>query len=491
MNMKRMKKTFVCFIMMFTLMLPASVALADTNFYTYNYDIYDVQLESPDAYTAEDLLLGTELGIGDFLNPTGLFVRGENVFIVDSGNNRIVEVTKDFKLVRVIDKVMLDGAESTLKNPKDVFVDTNGDLYICDTDNYRILHTDKDLKVIKTYTKPEDKTITKDQNFTPKKCVVDNTGRLYLMAEGVNKGFMSFDSDGTFAGYIGANKVKVSFYEVIQKRLMTKAQRQRMELFVPTEYSNLSIDEDNFLYATTNTFKNHELFSGVAAPIRKLNSLGSDILVKNGYEYPVGELWYGTGGDVSGPSRFEDVTSLDNDCYFVIDRVRGRVFGYDFQGNLLYAFGGLGNKFGYFQYAVAIEHLGTDLLVLDNRAGSVTRFTLTEYGALINNGLKEYKAGHYDESAKYWEEVLHLNGNYNLAYIGIGRALLRQEKYNDAMKYFKAKRDFNNYSKAFQEYRKEWVEVNIGYIVAGLLALIILPKLIRFIRKIVKGEVFK
>ena len=67
---------------------------------------------------------------------------------------------------------------------------------------------------------------------------------------------------------------------------------------------------------------------------------------------------------------------------------------------------------------------------------SITQFTLTEYGRLINEGLAEYKKGHYEKSAEIWREVLKHNGNYDQAYIGIGRALLREKKYKEAMEYF-------------------------------------------------------
>ena len=68
-----------------------------------------------------------------------------------------------------------------------------------------------------------------------------------------------------------------------------------------------------------------------------------------------------------------------------------------------------------------------------------------------------------------------MNGNYDLAYIGIGRALLRQEEYHEAMEYFKLKWDEENYSKAFKQYRKEWVEENIGIIFALVALLLVVP----------------
>ena len=479
--------------MIITVFGPVQRAYAETyNFYTYSFDIFGNELDSPDAYTAEDLLLGSSLGIGDFKNPTGLFVKDGLIYIMDTDNNRIVVVDKSFQLVKEITSVMIDGVENTLTKPQDIFVTNNGDMYICDTGNYRILHTDKDLNLIKTYTKPEDETILADSDFIPKKCVVDTAGRLYLLAGNVNKGFMEFDDQGEFTAYVGANPVKASLFQVLQKRLMTKEQRSRMISFVPTEYSNIAIDQENFLYATTTTFNARDIGSdGKIKPIRKLNSLGEDILIRNGYEDPIGDVYWGDGGDIRGSSKFEDVTAMDNDTYFAIDRTRGRVFGYDFQGNLLYAFGGVGNKMGYFLYPVSIEHMDTDLLVLDNRAASVTRFTLTEYGAMINKGLAFYKEGRYEESADYWKKVLRLNGNYDLAYIGIGRSLLRQGQYKEAMKYFEMKRDTDNYSKAFAEYRKQWVEEHIGWLIGGFMVLLILPRVIKFIKRLIKGGAHK
>jgi hypothetical protein len=485
------KKYIVCLLLLTLVLSPKAKVSAESESYTYTYEYFGYQLESPDAYTPQAQLLGSQLGIGDFNNPKSLFVRDNYLYIVDTGNNRIVVVNKYFELVQVIDKVFINGQESTFLNPSDVFVDKKGELYICDTDNNRVLHTDKDLNVIKTYVKPDDPTVLGETNFAPLKCVADSSGRLFVLAANVNQGFMEYDKEGNFTNFTGANPVKATFFQALVKRLMTKEQRERMIQFVPTEYSNLAIDKDDFLYATMTTFTPGQLANKTVYPVRMLNSIGADILVRNGYEPPIGDIQWGSGGDISGPSRFEDVVPMENDTYFCLDRNRGRIFGYDFQGNLLFAFGGVGNKLGYFQYPISIESMGTDLFVLDNRSLSVTRFTLTEYGNYIYKGLELYKEGRYDESADYWRKALRLNGNYDLAYIGIGRALLRQGEYKEAMKYFKSKRDVNNYSKAFAEYRQEWVEENIKYLLLGGAALIVIPLIISKIRKMVKGGAAK
>ncbi len=194
-------------------------------------------------------------------------------------------------------------------------------------------------------------------------------------------------------------------------------------------------------------------------------------------------MW-GKGAGINGPSKLVDVTALENETYFAIDRMRGRLFGYDSQGNLLYAFGGVGNTLGTFQMPSALDHIGNDLYVLDSRSNNLTRLVLTEYGRLINSALGAYQKGDYDLSADYWREVLRLNGNYDLAYLGIGRSLLRQERYEEAMDYFEVKYYGKFYSKAFKLWRKEWIEDHIGWFIVGLLVLIIVPKTIKKVKKI-------
>jgi hypothetical protein len=43
------------------------------------------------------------------------------------------------------------------------------------------------------------------------------------------------------------------------------------------------------------------------------------------------------------------------------------------------------------------------------------------------------------------------------------------------MEYFKLKHDAQNYSKAFKQYRKQWVEEHIVWIVIVILALFLIP----------------
>ena len=300
---------------------------------------------------------------------------------------------------------------------------------------------------------------------------------------------MEFEDGGEFVGYIGAADVQFDFIKYIYKLISTQEQRDQMEAFVPTEYNNIALDSEGFIYATLSKFESDNASS--SKPIRRLNAKGTDILIRNGYYEQIGDVQIGNGGGYNGSSKFADVTVLDNDCYYCLDQTRGRVFGYDFQGNMLYAFGGIGYKQGCFKYPVAIESLGDSLLILDKELGIVTQMTLTEYGTLINKALDTYKIGEYDTSADYWRDVLKLNGNYDLAYIGIGRSLLRQDRFEEAMEYFKLKLDYKNYSKAYKLYRKDRIEDNVKYvfiIFVALLVIVFIKNTVKKIRREVNEE---
>lgn len=491
MKRKKIIQRFVCLLLAMILLSPAATLKAENNFYTYVYDIWGEAKESPDAYSAQLRVFGIDFGIGDFRQPQGMYAAGDRVYIADTGNNRIVELlagTESLSLVRVIDTFKNGDADDTFKSPNDVFVDKNGDFYICDTENKRVVHLDKDLNLVKLLLQPVDETYDASQDFLPTKIVVDDAGRALVLGRNVNKGVIQYSPEGEFTGYIGASKVTFSMVDYIWKKLSTQAQRAQMESFVPTEYNNIALDKDGFAYVTTSVFSEWDLKDDKAKPIRKLNSMGSDILIKNGDTPPIGDIDWGEGAGIKGPSKLIDVTPLENDIYYAIDRTRCRIFGYDSQGQLLYAFGGNGNMMGYFMNPVALDHLGTDLYVLDSRTNSVTKLVLTNYGIQINNAILAYQKGDYDLSADYWREVLKLNSNYDLAYLGIGRALLRQNRYEEAMEYFELKYYGRAYSNAFKLWRKEWIEEHIAYFIVGLLILIIVPKTIKTVKK-VKREV--
>ena len=477
------------------LLAPAAAYAVNDGFsdvYTYNYSYWGDMMESPDAYNVAEVIYSATLGLDTPMRrPQSLFVQGQYLYVADTGNNRILEILREgdqYTLSRIIDRV--NGTEpADFSNPRDIAVDPAGNIYVADTDHNRVVMMDKDLNFIRAYVKPEDSTFERTLSFLPNKINVDTSGRVFVLATNVNKGLIKYEADGTFAGYIGANKVVYSLWDYVWKSFFTtKEQRAQQESFVPTEYENIYIDEGGFIYATNTVFSEYDLMWDNAKPIRRLNSIGNDILIKNDKYPPIGDLdWVEQSVD-NGPSKFKDITVLENDIYVAFDRTRGRVFGYDPQGIMLWAFGTKGNFEGAFLGGVSIEHMGHDLFCLDENECSITVFTPTEYGALIYKASDQYLKGDYDASADTWREVLKLNANYNLAFIGIGRSLVRQEQYEEAMDYFKMAHDRENYGRAYRYYRKIVVERNIGWVVAIIAVVLILPLVFKRIRRM-KEEV--
>jgi hypothetical protein len=490
-------KLIIIIVLLFAFALPVAALGTGTGAgpsnYTYNYSFWGEEVAMPDAYYVAATLTGHDFGIGNFQNPQGLYIRDNRIYVCDTDNNRIVlieyiEATDSYELMKVVEYITINGQQSPFSKPHDIFENRNGEIFIADTENNRVLRLDRDWNYINSITKPDDNSFDARLDFRPLKLVVDFANRVFIQAGGINMGLMEYNVDGTFHGFMGASQVQVGLWEYFWKMISTDAQRSQMTLFVPTEYNNVTLDHEGFVYATLSTFTGNAFD---ADPVRRLNAVGTDILVRNGMfglSTPAGDWHWSSFGGVTGPSRFADVVTFENDGYICLDRNRGRLFAYDFQGNLLYVFGDRGNLRGRFVDPIALDRMGTSLFVLDARTATITRFNHTEYGAFIDSAMNYYYAGRYDESAAMWDEVLKLNGNYDLAFIGKGRAALRNEQYYEAMKFYEAKYDQESYGKAFQLYRKEWIEANITTILVIVISLWVVIKALKIYFKIRRNK---
>ncbi len=448
--------------------------------YTYIYDYWGDVQDTPDLYEVFNVFTSAELGLDTRMNnPNGITVAGDKVYICDTGNNRIIVLGTDDQVGLVLldefDSIKGAPDNNQLSGPTDLAVSEDGNIFIADKGNNRILKVDPELHYLMEFTLPIDSALPADTIFLPNKVVVDTAERVYCICDGVNKGLLKYEADGTFAGFIGATKAPYDLLDYIWKKFATQEQIDRMPVDVPTEYSNIYMDYEGFIYASVPVADAQALDDLKVDSVRRLNLLGNNILVNNGNWLNCGDIYWGSAGGYSGPSMFSDVTAMENDIYVCLDRNRGRLFGYDDQGRMVFAFGGNGNMDGYFRRPIGIDHIGYDLLVLDSADCSITYFVLSDFGKDIYGAIDNFDSGKYEESAALWQKVLDIDGNYDLAYIGLGRAYLRQENYAEAMKYFEIKYDDDNWSKAFKEYRKEWVQSHLFITVLVLLLIFLVP----------------
>lgn len=444
---------------------------------SYNYNYWEEQIPAPVPYKPEKSISGEELGIGQFLLPTDLVIdEAGDIYVLDAGNKRIVILDEQFQLKNEITSFQNAGVTDTFKNPNGICISREGILYVADTDNNRIVALTTEGQLVKIIEKPTDAALGEAFVFNPIKVAVDDANRIYVVAKNVFEGLMSFDDTGKFTGYFGTIKVQVSPVDWFWRKIATKEQRAKMQLFIPTEFTNLDIDDVGFIYATN-------IDTTVEEKIRRLNPSGKNVLVNYTNRKIIGDIDYRLSGPYSGPSHFIDIKYRGKGIYSGLDRTKGKIFTYDSEGNLLYIFGGMGTALGMFKKPVAVECAGETLYVLDETRGEIIVFSPTEYGASINTAVGLRYDGDEVEAVKYWEKTLKLDSHYELAYSGIGKSLLAANKNKEAMAYLKKGMDKKYYSVAFKRYRNEVLKANISKILLVVTILVAVIISIKFYKK--------
>ncbi|MNZ46422.1 Serine/threonine-protein kinase PknD [compost metagenome] len=439
---------------------PASAAM--TPYESYNYNYWEEAVPAPAPYVPERSVSGADLGIGSLLEPTDMFVSSdEQLYIVDSGNNRVIHLDSHWNVKRIISEFDNNGQSDQFQKPNGLYINDEGNLYIADTEKRRVVILSQEGHLLGIIENPQSDILPEDYKFVPLKVAVDNANRVYVVAQGVYEGIMQFDVDGEFIGYVGTNKVTPDYTEFLWRLISTEAQQAQMVLFVPTEFSNLDLDSKGFVYATNIDPDSKE-------PVKRLNPTGADVLKRFGYFDVVGDIIFRR---VVGPSKLIDVKVLENGMYSVLDSSQGKIFTYNDTGDLLYVYGGKGNQVGTFKIPAAIEYLGDKRLVLDRGRGNIVVFKPTTFGASVNEAVGLHYNGYDVEAVPLWHEVLKLNANYDIAYIGIGKSLLMDKRNKEALAYFKLGMDRKGYSVAYKRYRREIMQEHSGTFLTAVLVI--------------------
>lgn len=451
------------------LLIPVEVGAKSLPYDTYNYDYRANAVPTPAAYVPEDTLYGSDLECGAFKTPKDMYIADDGtMYIADTGNHRIVILNQENKVLNIIDSFVNAGKTDTFLNPSGIYVTDEKELYIADTDNRRIVALDAEGRLLRIISEPSSEVLDEGFIFAPTKVSVDYAGRVYAVVANVYQGIMAFDQNSDFMGYFGTINVKISLYERFWRMFSTKEQRAKQQQFIPTEFTNLDIDEDGFVYATNIDTTGEQA-------VRMLNPKGQDVIVKKSENSVLGgDLNFRTSNEAyQGPSEIIDVKVREGGMYSLLDRKRGRIFSFDSEGNCLYIFGGLGTQEGTFTYPVAIEAYGDKLFVLDSSKNSISVFGATQYGKYINEAVKLRYDGDETEAVALWEKVLELDSNNEMAYSGIGKAYLSAGENEKAMYYLKMGMNREFYSIAYKRYRNEILRENLGWCLTVVVVLAI------------------
>lgn len=472
----------LCLLVMVIGALPASAAA----YKTYTYSIDSFSLPSPDAYTPEQVVDSLAIGLEVALNaPTDIEVDSAgNVYIADPNNNRIVVLDKYYQYKFEISTFINDQAvDDALTAPQGVFIwegtQINDDgtfinlkeIYVADTQNYRLVVFNENGEFLRQLEAPTSDVFEEGDAYTPIALAVDSAGRIYVVSSSAYQGIIALTADGEFAGYLGAQKVAYNAFEMIWRQFMSDEQLATAEKNVSEGYNNIAIDDEGFIYITANQNTEESvqaladsIASGDAtyAPVKKLNTAGDDIMRRNGFFIPAGEINFvnavlSTDDRPAGPSTLVDVALGPEETWSVIDQKRSKIYTYDNNGELLFIFGDTGSQLGNLNNAVGIVYSGDKMLVLDSVTSSFTVYKCTEYGKLLLTAIKHNNELQYSKAVEDWENILQRNNNFDAAYIGLGQAYYRQGNWELAMQYFQDAYDVENYSTAFGMQRKDWI----------------------------------
>lgn len=477
-------------------MLLPSVISATVPYSTYTYSIDGEVLDSPDAYVPDQLVNSVSLGLDVKLkNPSDIESdEAGNLYITDKENNRVVVLDNYYEVKYIIDGfVNKHGVDDTFNGPNSSFVVDSGDfkgLYVCDTLNSRLLVFNQDNgEFIREISRPESELFDEKEGYAPVSCVVDKYGRIYVASNVTTQGVIVMTFQGEFINFIGAPKVTISALEALIQMISKSAADQL--IFVPTAYNTLDLDKTTgeFVYATImysskeDTDKQQaqlETKETDGSPVRLLNANGADIMNRNGFFAPSGEvaiddtrvLTGSNAGAPTGPSEITDVASGPNGVWSIVDQKRSKIYTYDRDGNLLYIFGDKGSQLGNLTQAKAITYQGSNIIVLDVTTNSFTVYRRTEYAELLDEAIQLQNEREYDKAAEKWDEVLARNNNFDTAYVEKGKALYRNGNYEEAQQYFKNAFDVENYATVYKELRKQSMEKLFIPLIIGIIALI-------------------
>jgi len=497
--MKKLTKFFV-FALVLVMIFGTVYSSAYEPYDTYTYSIDGVPMKSPAAYSAEAVYDTADMGL-DLLDPENPDMNlpsdivtddKGNVYIADKKNNRIIVLDKYFKAQRLITTYVDNtGATRSLKEPQGIFVTdpkkmTNGEslIYICDTGNSQIVIFNRNFEYVNTIKKPDTPLLTQEA-FAPQALAVDIYGRIFITSSRCFEGVIVLSAEGEFTGFIGAQTVSPSFIDLVWSRFQSKEQRKTNKKNIADPYNNITVDDNGFVYVTTEYTSSDRIAAQLAtlqskapgtSPVKKLNSAGQEIMKRNGFFDPSGEVAALTPGDVS---KIVDVAVGPEGSWTILDKNSSRLFTYDENGNLLFAFGDKGgDQMGNGESFVGMTYQVIDgtwyILVIDDFTNRITVYSPTPYHATIVSALRNQNNHNYEASIDYWQKVLTKNNNFDLAYIGIGKALYSQGKYKEAQEMLSKAYEVDSYSKAFTEIRKEIISKWLLPMVIGAIVVLIL-----------------
>ena len=265
---------------------------ASSAYQTYTYSIEGKALYSPDAYNAEKTVDASTMGVEKLNNPGDMVTDDKGqVYIANTGNNEIIVLSRYYEKQAIIKDFINDkGNPDTFDQPQGVFVTSggtqenpNGEIWVCDTNRNRLVVFDRaTYEFLRIIDQPQSQLFDDDAVYKPVAMAIDQYGRIYVVSSTTYQGVIVMDSEGAFVGFIGAQAVTISAWEILWRRFQTEEQRKLSQQLISTEFNNITITEDGFIYVTTSSIEASSVegairgksTSGKYMPVKLLNPAG-------------------------------------------------------------------------------------------------------------------------------------------------------------------------------------------------------------------------
>lgn len=478
------------FFVIISLLIPTASAVVEMNeeneSYIFNSSFNTV--DAPTAYYLKTILRASDFGAQQLKSLDDISVAGDgSLFLADGETNTVYKLSADLSEVSSLTTFHDGQQERTLNNPVGVYADALDNLYIADRGSGFVYVFDLDLGYKRKLSPPDRSQYLTEHDYEPLKVSADAAGTVYVISANQTQGILQFSDQGEFYGFLGATKVQPTARDIFLRFIATQEQKKGLLRLIPTEYNNITVDKDNYIYASIAALSDSELYNAIrtgsstVTPVRRLNQKGQDVLLRNGQYQPVGDVNFllrSRAGvqnteQLAGASKIVDVASGPNGAYSLLDSARGRIYSYDREGSLMFMLGGPGTKNDRLITPTSIDYKGLDIVVADKETATVKIFTPTAYARKIFMAAEAHEKGLYEEEKAIWAEVIGEYVGSELAYLGMGKMDMINKDYSSAMTNFRLANANTDYSEAFKEYRRQVGYKYIGWIVGGLMLLVI------------------
>jgi len=487
-----MKILKICIASLLILIFTATPVLAnprmDVGIESYTYNIVGpgafMAVPAPLPYRYVRSLYARDIGVDSLMHVNEITYRDGRFFITSGAS--VIVLDYDFNLLEEITGIYSEGGFQSFTTLDGIFVTQDGEVYIAEPGGGRIIHLDADLNLVRTLGRPDGIPLSEDFSFRPTKVAVDSNGRIYVIADNIFEGIVEINPDGTFNRYFGVINIRYSMMDLFWRQIRTATQRARMALWLPVTFSNLTIDPHGFVFATLSDGDTDEA-------VKKLNARGENILRRPTDDHHVGEMVFESFilGAPVGPSIMTHIHVTDFGVYYALDRNRNRVFVYDDDGHLLFAFGGSGTREGHTRSVVGMAVSENKLVLTDRGNQSLEVFELTIYGSSVLAAARYQYNADWNSAAVYWRQVLDLNPHFQYAHLGLGRWYYRTGDYEQAIGHFQRAQNVVYFNMAYVRTRGAFVDRHFNTIVIGagivIAAIVALKIAIRMRRKQRRG----